>query len=81
MATRPVPVGALNADGSQAIDDNRIRNFMGKVTWQATPNIKTSFLLNKNINDRFHRRNPPYLFVEDKATGLQEQPAQNFVAQ
>jgi hypothetical protein len=74
-------IGALNPDGSQAIDDNRIRNFMGKATWQATPSIKTSFLLNKNINDRFHRRNPPYLFVEDKATGLQEQPAQNYVAQ
>jgi hypothetical protein len=74
-------IGALNPDGSQAIDDNRIRNFMGKVTWQATPNARASLLLNKNINDRFHRRNPPYLFVEDKATGLQEQPAQNYLAQ
>ena len=25
-------IGALNADGSQAIDDNRIENYMGKVT-------------------------------------------------
>jgi hypothetical protein len=74
-------IGALNPDGSQAIDDNRIRNFMGKATWQATENAKASLLLNKNINDRFHRRNPPYLFVEDKATGLQEQPAQNYLAQ
>jgi hypothetical protein len=31
--------------------------------------------------DRFHRRDSPYLFVEDKATVLQDQPAQNFVAQ
>ena len=30
-------IGARNADGSQAIDDNRIRNFMGKATWQAAP--------------------------------------------
>jgi hypothetical protein len=74
-------IGALNADGTQAIDDNRIRNFMGKATWQVRPNAKASLLLNKNINDRFHRRNPPYLFVEDKATGLQEQPAQNYLAQ
>jgi hypothetical protein len=74
-------IGALNPDGSQAIDDNRIRNFMGKATWQALPSAKASLLLNKNINDRFHRRNPPYLFVEDKATGLQEQPAQNYLAQ
>jgi hypothetical protein len=74
-------IGAFNPDGSQAIDDNRIRNFMGKGTWQVTPNARASLLLNKNINDRFHRRNPPYLIVEDKATGLQEQPAQNYLAQ
>jgi hypothetical protein len=74
-------VGALNADGSQAIDDNRIRNFVGKATWQTTPSIRTSFLFNRNINDRFHRRDSPYLFVEDKATVLQNQPAQNYVAQ
>lgn len=74
-------IGAFNPDGSQAIDDNRIRNFMGKVTWQATSSAKASVLLNKNINDRFHRRNPPYLIVEDKATGLQEQPAQNYLVQ
>ena len=74
-------IGASNPDGSQAIDDNRIRNFIGKGTWQATPTIRTSFLFNKNINDRFHRRDAPYLFVEDKATVLQNQPAQNYVVQ
>jgi hypothetical protein len=74
-------IGALNPDGSQAVDDNRIRNFMGKATWQTTPNLRTSLLFNRNINDRFHRRDAPYLFVEDKATVLQNQPAQNYVAQ
>ena len=74
-------IGALNPDGSQAIDDNRIRNFVGKATWQTTPKIKTSFLFNRNINDRFHRRDPPYLLVEDKASTLQNQPAQNYIAQ
>ena len=54
---------------------------MGKATWQTTPTIRTSFLFNKNINDRFHRRDAPYLIVEDKATVLQNQPAQNYVAQ
>ncbi|MGE3277767.1 MAG: hypothetical protein AB7O67_21840, partial [Vicinamibacterales bacterium] len=72
-------VGAKNADGSQAIDDNRIRNFVGKLTYQATPNIKTSIVFNRNLKDRFHRRNSPYLFVADKATTLQDQPAQNYV--
>ncbi|MFN2446911.1 MAG: carboxypeptidase regulatory-like domain-containing protein [Vicinamibacterales bacterium] len=74
-------VGARNADGSQAIDDNRIRNFVGKVTWQTRPSIKTSLTFNRNLKDRFHRRDSPYLFVEDRATTLQDQPAQNYSAQ
>ena len=74
-------IGARNADGSQAIDDNDIRNFMGKATWQTTANMRTSLLFNRNIKNRYHRRDSPYLFVEDKATVLQDQPAQNFVAQ
>jgi hypothetical protein len=74
-------VGALNPDGSQAIDDNRIRNFMGKATYQVTPTARASIMFNRNLKDRFHRRDAPYLFVEDKATTLQDQPAQNFVAQ
>ena len=71
-------VGALNPDGSQAIDDNRIRNFVGKVTWQTSPTIRTSATYNRNLKDRFHRRDSPYLFVEDRATTLQDQPAQNY---
>ena len=72
-------VGALNPDGSRIIDDNRNRNFSGKVTWQATSSVKTSFLYNRNYIERFHRRNPPYLFVPDKATQLQDQKAENYV--
>ena len=72
-------VGALNPDGSRIIDDNRNRNFSGKVTWQATTSVKTSFLYNRNYIERFHRRNPPYLFVPDKATQLQDQKAENYV--
>lgn len=74
-------IGATNPDGSQAIDDNRIRNFMGKVTYQVTPETRTSIMFNRNLKDRFHRRDSPYLFVEDKASVLQDQPSQNFVAQ
>lgn len=74
-------IGATNPDGSQAIDDNRIRNFMGRVTYQANQATKTSFMFNRNLKDRFHRRDPPFLFVDDKASFLQDQPAQNFVAQ
>jgi hypothetical protein len=72
-------IGATNPDGSQAIDDNRIENYMGKATWQIDGNTKTSFMINRNLKYRFHRRDAPYLFVEDKAALLQDQPAQNFV--
>lgn len=74
-------IGARNPDGTQAIDDNDIKNYVGKVTWQTTPNVRTSVVFNRNIKNRYHRRDAPYLFVEDKATVLQDQPAQNFVGQ
>jgi hypothetical protein len=74
-------IGATNPDGSQAIDDNRIENYMGKVTAQATGSTRASFMFNRNLKYRFHRRDSPYLFVEDRASTLQDQPAQNYVAQ
>ena len=54
---------------------------MGKITGQATASTRASFMFNRNLKNRFHRRDSPYLFVEDMATTLQDQPAQNFVAQ
>lgn len=72
-------IGAFNPDGSQGIDDNRIRNFMGKATYQLNQQTRLSFLFNRNLKDRFHRREVN--FSEDKATVLQDQPAQNYVAQ
>ncbi|HXG89380.1 MAG TPA: TonB-dependent receptor [Vicinamibacterales bacterium] len=72
-------IGAFNPDGSQGIDDNRIRNFMGKGTYQLSQQTRASFMFNRNLKDRFHRREVD--FSEDKATVLQDQPAQNYVAQ
>jgi hypothetical protein len=72
-------IGALNPDGSQGIDDNRIRNFMGKATYQLNQETRASIMFNRNLKDRFHRREVD--FSEDKATVLQDQPAQNYVAQ
>jgi hypothetical protein len=74
-------IGATNPDGSQAIDDNRIENYMGKVTTQLASATRASFMFNRNLKYRFHRRDSPYLFVEDRASVLQDQPAQNYVAQ
>src|SRR5687768_5330465 len=52
-------IGALNRDGSQAIDDNRIENYMGKVTAQVAADTKASFMFNRNLKYRFHRRDSP----------------------
>ena len=41
---------------------------------------RTSFMFNRNLKYRFHRRERR-TFIEDKATVLQDQPAQNYVAQ
>ncbi len=73
--------GATNPDGSPAIDDNRIRNFMGKATYQVTQNDKVSFMAQGNHKQRFHRRDPPYLFVEDRASRFQNQWAYNAIGQ
>ena len=57
-----------------------------RTTWARSPgrrpaSTRASFMFNRNLKYRFHRRDSPYLFVEDLATTLQDQPAQNFVAQ
>lgn len=61
-------VGAVNADGSLGIDDNRIRAGLVKGTYQAGPNTRLSLLVLPQLKERFHRRNSPYLAIEDKAT-------------
>jgi hypothetical protein len=61
-------IGAINPDGSLGIDDNRIRAGMGKVTYQATPATRLSYLMIPHLKERFHRRNPPFLAIPDKAT-------------
>lgn len=70
-------LGTINPDGSQAIDDNRIINGMGKVTLQLTPNQKFMATYNKNWKDRFHRRFISGLgtvqFTPDQATVRQNQ--------
>jgi hypothetical protein len=67
-------LGARNPDGSFAIDDNRIRNYSGKLTYAAARNHKLGASWNYNWKERFHRRDTPPNFVEDKASYIQQQP-------
>jgi hypothetical protein len=73
-------IGAVNPDGSLGIDDNRIRAGMGKVTYQATPNTRLSYLMIPHLKERFHRRNSPYFAIPDKATVNNPLDTNSFVA-
>lgn len=79
--------GVIKSDGTQAVDDNRIVNGMGKLTVQAARNHKVSYVYNANKKDRFHRRDFSTMgggalqFIEDAATRHQDQFGFNTSAQ
>ena len=60
-------IGAINPDGSLAIDDNLLRVGLAKGTYQATNDSRLSLVYIPHIRERFHRRNAPFLAVPDKA--------------
>ncbi len=68
-------VNARNADGSQALDDNDLKNYSGKVVTAFTSNNKlsVSYLWNNKI--RGHRRDTPPNNVPDIGALVQTNPA------
>ncbi len=68
-------VNARNKDGSQALDDNDLKNYSGKMVASFTANNKLtgSFLTNDKI--RGHRRDTPPNNVPDIASLVQTNPA------
>ena len=66
---------ARNPDGSRAIDDNLIWNTSGKGIWQASSDQKLGVSWNYNWKERFHRRDTPPNFAEDRASLWQTNPA------
>jgi hypothetical protein len=68
-------VSAKNADGTQAIDDNTLKNYSGKALFSASPNQKLSFSYNWNNKIRGHRRDTPPDNVPDIASLVQKNPA------
>jgi len=68
-------VNAKNTDGSQAIDDNTLKNYSGKGVFSATANQKMSFSFNWNNKIRGHRRDAPPDIVPDIASLVQTNPA------
>jgi hypothetical protein len=61
-------IGALNPDGTLAVDDNLLKVGMGKITYQMTPQTRLAGFYMPHKRERFHRRNSPFLAVPDKAS-------------
>ncbi len=68
-------VNATNPDGSQALDDNDLKNYSGKVITQVTPNQKISVGYFWNNKIRGHRRDSNDK-IPDIASVLQTNPVQ-----
>ena len=48
-------LGSYNPDGTKVLDDNRMRNGQGKVSWQARKNGQFHFTYNFNNKEQHHR--------------------------
>jgi hypothetical protein len=68
-------VNAHNPDGTQAIDDNTLKNYSGKVVGSISPNQKVSISYNWNNKIRGHRRDSPPDIQSDIASLVQTNPA------
>ncbi len=68
-------VNSKNDDGSQAIDDNTLKNYSGKAVYSASSNQKLVFAYNWNNKIRGHRRDTPPDLVPDIASLVQTNPA------
>ena len=68
-------VAARNPDGSQALDDNTLKNYSGKAVYSESQNNKFTFSYNWNNKIRGHRRDTPPDFVPDIASLVQTNPA------
>src|SRR5262249_41468764 len=68
-------VNARNLDGSQALDDNDLKNYSGKIVASLTPTNKLAFSFLTNDKIRGHRRDTPPNNVPDIAALRQTNPA------
>ena len=67
-------VAARNANGTQAVDDNTLKNYSGKGVYSQSPNQKVMFSYNWNNKIRGHRRDGTFQ-APDIASLVQTNPA------
>jgi hypothetical protein len=72
-------VNAKNSDGTQALDDNDLKNYSAKIVTQVTPNQKLSFGYFWNNKIRGHRRDSQDL-IPDIASVVQGNPVNTYQA-
>ena len=73
-------VNAKNADGSQALDDNTLKNYSGKIVSQLTTNNKFTFGYFWNDKIRGHRRDDNSQIIPDIASVVQTNPVNTYQA-
>ena len=59
------------------IDDNSLRNFFVKGTWQINPSNNFTYSWNRNLKYRYHRMQSDSWFTENESTFLQDQIGNN----
>jgi hypothetical protein len=69
-------VNAKNPDGTQALDDNTLKNYSGKIVTQLSSNNKLSFSYLWNDKIRGHRRDSSTQLIPDVASVVQTNPVQ-----
>jgi hypothetical protein len=69
-------VNARNPDGTQALDDNTLKNYSGKIVTQLSSNNKLSFSYLWNDKIRGHRRDSSTQLIPDVASVVQTNPVQ-----
>jgi hypothetical protein len=62
-------LGSYNPDGTRVLDDNRMRNGQGKISWQVRPSSQLHFMYNFNNKEQHHRTgNATVDFTQSVAT-------------
>lgn len=72
-ATNNLVAGSFNTDGTQALNDNRISDEMGKFSYQINSKNRLSLMYFRNQKNRYHRRLQGS-FGDNISTVLQNQP-------
>jgi hypothetical protein len=64
-------LGSYNPNGTQGVDDNRIINGTGKLSYQISNKSQLHYTYSRNLKYRYHRRTAD--FQEDAASRFQDQ--------